>query len=153
YLALLCAIGLLRISELVVSRRHAEQAFARGGFELGRELMLPMKLLHASFLLSCGIEVVALHRPFRPALGTTMLLVLVAAQALRLWCQRSLGPYWNTRVIIVPGMPRVQRGPYRWLRHPNYLAVTAEMFALPLLHGAWITAAVYSVANALLLRA
>lgn len=83
-----------------------------------------------------------------------MLAVLAAAQGLRWWCIRSLGPRWNTRVIVVPGLPLVAKGPYRWrrLRHPNYVAVVAEGVALPLVHTAWVTAVVFTVLNAVLLR-
>jgi methyltransferase len=81
-----------------------------------------------------------------------MLTVVVGAQALRWWCIRTLGPQWNTRVIVVPGMPRVTGGPYRWMNHPNYVAVVLEGIALPLVHSAWITALVFTVLNAWVLR-
>ena len=80
-----------------------------------------------------------------------MLAVVLAAQALRWWCIATLGRRWNTRVIVVPGLPLVRRGPYRWLSHPNYVAVVVEGFALPLVHTAWITALVFTVLNAALL--
>jgi methyltransferase len=96
-------------------------------------------------------EVWAAGRPFVPALGWPMLAVVAAAQGLRWWCVATLGPRWNTRVIVVPGLPLVARGPYRWLRHPNYWAVTAEGLALPLVHGAWITAVVFTLLDAALL--
>jgi methyltransferase len=80
-----------------------------------------------------------------------MLALVIAAQALRWWCIRTLGPQWNTRIVVVPGLPRVTGGPYRWLTHPNYVAVVVEGFALPLVHTAWITATVFSVLNAGLL--
>jgi methyltransferase len=81
-----------------------------------------------------------------------MITVVVLAQALRWWCITVLGPRWNTRVVVVPGLPLVEGGPYRWLRHPNYVAVVLEGIALPLVHSAWITAVVFTVANAMLLR-
>lgn len=77
-----------------------------------------------------------------------MVAVVVAAQALRWWCIRTLGHRWNTRVIVVPGLPLVTGGPYRLLRHPNYVAVAAEGIALPLVHGAWVTALLFTVLNA-----
>ena len=110
-----------------------------------------MKVLHTGFLLACAAEVVLLQRPFVPALGWPMLGLALAAQALRYWAIATLGPRWNMRVIVVPGAPPVDRGPYRWLRHPNYVAVAIEGLALPLVHGAWLTALVFSVANAWLL--
>jgi len=76
---------------------------------------------------------------------------VLGAQALRWWCIATLGRQWNTRVIIVPGLARVVDGPYRVLRHPNYVAVVLEGLALPLVHSAWITAVVFTVVNAALL--
>ncbi len=82
-----------------------------------------------------------------------MLAVLLGAQALRYWAVVSLGPAWNVRVIVVPGDPPIRGGPYRFVRHPNYLAVLVEGIALPLIHTAWLTAVVMTVLNAILLRA
>jgi methyltransferase len=102
-------------------------------------------------LLGCVVEVWALHRPFIAWLGWPMLALVVLSQALRWWCVRTLGPRWNTLVIVVPQAPLVRRGPYRWLHHPNYVAVVVEGVALPLVHTAWVTAACFTLANALLL--
>jgi methyltransferase len=77
--------------------------------------------------------------------------LVLAAQALRWWCITTLGPRWNTRIIVVPDLPLVSGGPYRWFRHPNYVAVVVEGFALPLVHTAWATALVFTVLNAALL--
>jgi methyltransferase len=71
---------------------------------------------------------------------------------LRWWCITVLGHQWNTRVIVVPGLARIERGPYRWMRHPNYVAVVLEGIALPLVHSSWITAVAFTVLNAFLLR-
>jgi methyltransferase len=81
-----------------------------------------------------------------------MLVIVVAAQGLRWWCIATLGRQWNTRVVVIPGAPRITSGPYRFVSHPNYVAVVAEGIALPLVHTAWITALVFSVLNAALLR-
>jgi methyltransferase len=80
-----------------------------------------------------------------------MLALVVLSQALRWWCVRTLGHRWNTLVIVVPQAPLIRRGPYRWLHHPNYVAVVVEGIALPLVHTAWLTAACFTLANALLL--
>lgn len=151
YLALLAALGIERIFELRLSARHAAWAFERGGVEEGRRHFAVMKVLHTAFLLACAVEVVLLGRPFVPALGWPMLALALAAQALRYWAVHSLGPHWNVRVIVVPGASAVTRGPYRFLRHPNYLAVVIEGFAVPLIHGAWWTALCFTLANAALL--
>ncbi|MDQ1640747.1 MAG: methyltransferase, partial [Actinomycetota bacterium] len=86
-----------------------------------------------------------------PALGWPMLVLVLAGQALRWWCIRTLGPQWNTRVVLVPGLPLVSTGPYRFLRHPNYVAVVVEGVALPLVHSAWVTAVAFTVLNSVLL--
>jgi len=151
YVALVAAVAAERIAELVVSKRHADWAFARGGVEYGRSHYPVMAVVHAALLVSCLVEVAVADRPFVPWLGWPMVAVVVATQALRWWCVATLGSQWNTRVIVVPGFPLVTDGPYRWLRHPNYLAVTVEVAALPLVHTAWVTAVVFSIANAILL--
>jgi methyltransferase len=153
YAALLLATGLERIAELVVSTRNARWSFDRGGVEYGKRHFPPMVALHTALLLACFAEAWLGNRPFIPALGWPMLAVVVASQGLRWWCIGTLGTRWNTRVIIVPGLPLVTRGPYRWLTHPNYIAVVAEGIALPLVYSAWITAFAFTVLNAVLLLA
>lgn len=144
-------VALERVAELVISTRNARAALARGGVESGQGHYRPMVLLHLALLAGALAEVWWLDRPWMPALGWSMLALVLTAQALRWWCILALGPAWNTRVIVVPGGERVDRGPYRWLRHPNYVAVVLEGLALPLVHGAWVTAAVFTVLNAWLL--
>ncbi|MER5973351.1 isoprenylcysteine carboxyl methyltransferase family protein [Streptomyces sp. NPDC002055] len=151
YAALVLAVAAERLAELAVARRNARWSRARGGVESGRGHYPVMTLLHTGLLAGCLGEVLLAGRPFVPALGWTMLAAVAGAQALRWWCIGALGPRWNTRVIVVPGLPRVSEGPYRWLRHPNYVAVAVEGAALPLVHGAWITAAAFTAGNAVLL--
>ncbi len=152
YTLLLVLVGGERIAELVVARRNAAVAMARGAVEDGRGHYPVMVVLHTGFLLACLAEVMLLDRPFLPWLGWPALVVVLLAQALRWWCIATLGHQWNTRVIVIPGAPRITTGPYRWVRHPNYVAVVLEIAALPLVHTAWLTALVFSVANAMLLR-
>jgi len=152
YVLLIVAIALERLVELVVSQRNLSWSRARGGAEFGARHYPVMVALHTGLLAGCLVEVFALHRPFIPALGWPMLAIVLAAQGLRWWCIATLGPQWNTRVIVVPGAERVADGPYRFLPHPNYVAVVAEGVALPLVHTAWITALVFTVLNAALLR-
>ena len=150
YVVLIAAVAVERLAELVISKRNLGWAWARAGREHGFGHYPFMVVLHTGLLVACLIE--AAHRSFIPALGWPMIAVVVLAQALRWWCITVLGPRWNTRVIVVPGLPLVERGPYRWLRHPNYVAVVLEGIALPLVHSAWITAVVFTVVNAGLLR-
>jgi methyltransferase len=151
YLVLLGATAAERIVELVLSARHARAAFARGGVEYGRAHFPALVALHVGLLLACAAEVVLGGRPFLPWLGWPMLALVLLSQGLRYWCIATLGQQWNTRVIVVPGAGRVSGGPYRFLPHPNYVAVVVEGVALPLVHTAWITALVFTVVNAVLL--
>lgn len=140
-----------RIVELVVSRRHARALLARGAVEHGRAHYPVMVAMHTALLAGCLVEPLALSRPFVPALGLPMLALAAAAQALRWWSIRSLGVRWSTRVLVLPGAPRIVRGPYRFFAHPNYVAVVVEGAALPLVHSAWITALAFTLANAAVL--
>ena len=152
YLVLVLLTGAERVVELVISKRNAALAFSRGGVEFGFRHFPVMVVLHTGFLVACLAEVFLLDRPFIPWLGWPMLVVTLLAQAGRYWCIASLGEQWNTRVIVVPGAGRVEaRGPYRWLRHPNYVIVAIEGVALPLVHTAWITAIAFTILNAILL--
>lgn len=151
YLALLGAIAVERVVELVVSRRNASLAFARGGIEYGARHFPVMAATHTLFLISCALEPLLLDRAFPGLLGFAALVIVIAAQGLRWWAALTLGERWNVRIIVVPGDAPVDGGPYRYMRHPNYLAVIAELIALPLVHGAYATALVFSLANLALL--
>lgn len=151
YLVVVGLTAVERVAELVVSTRNARWSFARGGVESGRGHFPAMVALHTALLVACVVEVLVADRPFLPWLGWPALALVVASQALRWWCIATLGPRWNTRVIVVPGLPLVDRGPYRFFRHPNYVAVVVEGIALPLVHSAWVTALVFTVLNAVLL--
>ena len=151
YVLLIAAVAAERVAELVVSRRNLAWSRERGGVEIGAGHYPAMVVLHTALLVGCLAEVFWLHRPFIPALGWPMLAVVAGAQVLRWWCIRTLGHQWNTRVVVVPGAGRVTGGPYRFMSHPNYVAVIAEGIALPLVHSAWITACLFTVLNAALL--
>ena len=144
YLALL---ALERIWELWLSRRNAARAIARGGLEVGRAHYAVMAAFHTLFLVAVALEAQA----FAPALFFCFLPFALAAQGLRYWAIHTLGDRWNTRVIVVPGDVPVTHGPYRFLKHPNYLAVCLEMICVPMMVGAWRTAVAASLGNALLL--
>ncbi|GAA1767791.1 isoprenylcysteine carboxyl methyltransferase family protein [Nonomuraea sp. AD125B] len=151
YLVLIGLVVMERLAELVVARRNLAWARARGGVEHGRRHYPWIVAAHVALLVAAPAEVWLLGRPFVPALGWPMLAVVLLAQALRWWCIGTLGRQWNTRVVVVPGLPLVSGGPYRWVRHPNYVAVVAEGVALPLVHTAWLTALVFTAVNAVLL--
>ena len=147
YSLLVLLVAAERLAELVTARHNAAWSRRRGGTEYGRRHYPVMVVLHTGLLAGCVAEVWAARRPFVPALGWPMLVAVVAAQALRWWCVTTLGPRWNTRVIVVPGLPLVTTGPYRLLNHPNYVAVVVEGLALPLVHGAWLTATAFALGN------
>ena len=151
YVLLIAAVAVERVAELVVSQRNLRWSRTQGGVEFGAGHYPAMVALHTGLLVGCLAEVYLLHRPFLPWLGWPMLAIVLAAQVLRWWCITTLGKQWNTRVVVIPGAPRITGGPYRVVPHPNYVAVIAEGVALPLVHTAWITALVFTVLNAALL--
>jgi len=151
YTALVAAVALMRLVELAVSRRNIERLFDRGAVEAGRSLYPWMVAVHSGFLVACVAEVWLLDRPLIPPLASVMLGLLAFAAAIRWWVISALGDRWSTRVVFVPGQPPVTGGPFRWLRHPNYLAVIIEFAALPLVHTAWSTAIAFSLANGVVL--
>ena len=151
FVVLVLLVAVERGVELVVSNRNAAWSLSRGGIETGRGHYPAMVVLHTGFLVAMLVEAFV-RRPVVPlALAWSMLAVVLAAQALRWWCILTLGHRWNTRVIVVPGLAPVRSGPYRLLSHPNYVAVVAEGVALPLVHASWVTAVVFTLANAVLL--
>ena len=151
--AVIAVIALQRLWELRVSNRHLRALRARGAHEVGAAHYPWMVALHAAFLVSCVAEVWLLGRPWRPWIAAVAFAVLVAALVLRWSVLSTLGDRWTTRVMVLPDEQLITDGPYRWLRHPNYLAVVLEIVSIPMLHNAWLTAAVFSIANLLLLRA
>jgi methyltransferase len=153
FTVLVLVTGVERIVELVISTRNARWAFEHGGIESNRRQLPWMISLHVGMLLGALAEVWLLGRPFIAWLGWPMLVITLLSQVARYWVIGTLGRRWNTRVIVVPGLPLVTGGPYRWswLRHPNYVVVAVEGVALPLVHTAWITALVFTVLNAILL--
>ena len=136
-----------RLGELVYARRNESRLRARGAVESGASHYPLFILLHGAWLLAVFLLIPPDRAPSWPLLA-----VFVLLQAARVWVMATLGPYWTTRVLSLPGAPLVRRGPYRWVRHPNYVIVAAEIAVLPLAFGAWWIAIVFSLANALLLR-
>lgn len=152
FVLLVAAVGVERLVELVISQRHISWAKDRDGVELGREHYSAMVFIHVGLLAGSVLEVVVLGRVFLPWLGWPALVGVALAQGLRWWCIATLGQQWNTRIVVVPGAGRVSGGPYRWFQHPNYLAVVVEGVCLPLVHTAWVTATLFTFANAWVLR-
>jgi methyltransferase len=147
----LAALVVERLVELRLSERNARAALAAGGIESGQGHYPTLVMVHLAFLAGCAAEPVLRPRPWPVAAALAALAVALLAMALRWWTVATLGPRWSTRVVVLPGAPPVTGGPYRWVRHPNYLAVTVELLAVPLVAGALWTALIAAVANAALL--
>ncbi len=148
WLALLAAE---RGLELRVSARNARRLRARGAVEAGRGHYPAMVAFHAAFLAACAAEPALLPTPWPVPAALSALAVAAGAQALRWWAIATLGERWSTRILVPPGAAPVTAGPYRLLRHPNYLAVVLEVAAVPLVGGAWRTALAFSAGNLVLL--
>lgn len=151
-LLVFCATIVERLVELVISRRNATLSFKQGGVEYGAEHYSWMVVMHTLFLICMLVEYSFWGPEIEPELRYSAVIVALICQVFRWWIIRTLGPQWNTRVIIVPGMERVRTGPYKFLDHPNYVVVAVETLALPLIFGAWRTALIFSVLNALMMR-
>lgn len=135
-----------RLAELVYAERNTRALKARGAVEIGAAHYPLIVLLHAGWLVA-----VTLLLPADVRIDWWLIALFVVLQGLRVWVLATLGPYWTTRIITLEGAPLVRRGPYRLVRHPNYLVVSAEILVLPLAFGEWWVAAVFTVLNAAML--
>jgi methyltransferase len=144
--AIIAAVALQRLGEVAYAARNTRALKARGGLEVGASHYPFMVALHAGWLIAI---VVALPSP--PQFNVVAFAVFLVMQVLRLWILKTLGPYWTTRIISVPDAPLIRTGPYRYVRHPNYVIVAIEILMLPLSFGEWQVAVVFSVLNALML--
>jgi len=151
FTTLVALVAAGRLAELSLAARHRRALLSRGAREVGAGHYPVMVAVHAGLLVAAPLEVWLLQRPFVPALGWSMAGLVAAAMAVRYWVIATLGERWTTRILVLPGAPRIRSGPYRWLRHPNYVAVAVEVVALPLVHAAWGTAVAAGVANLLVL--
>lgn len=151
FLGLLVAVAALRIVELQISKQHQREMIARGAAKVDEPRFRWMVILHTALLIGAGAEVVFLHRPFFPALAAVMFVIFLAANIVRWWVIQTLGNHWNVQVMDSTSLGVISSGPFRYVRHPNYAAVFAEMLALPLIHTAWITAIVGSLAHIVVL--
>jgi methyltransferase len=147
FIGLLLAVGLLRLVEMRISRRHQKEMATRGAAKVDEPKFRWMVLLHTAVLVGAALEVVFLKRPFLTWLAAPMFAIFLAANALRWWVIRSLGAHWNVQVVDSTRLGVVTSGPFRYVRHPNYAAVFSELLALPLIHTAWITAIAGAIAH------
>lgn len=139
FFTILFAVIAQRLAELRLARRNARLLKSLGGVEIGREHYKYVIYLHVMFFLCLAAEACLRDQ----ALGVWQwccFVLFLAAQFGRYWCIKSLGMYWNTRILVLPGARPVRKGPYRYLRHPNYWIVGCELFLLPLVFSAYVTA-------------
>ena len=136
-----------RLTELVISKRNSAWSLKQGGIEFGATHYKFMVAMHTLFLLSIVAEFILCGSDLSPTFRLVAIGLAGHCQIFRLWIIKTLGQQWNTRVIIVPGLTRVQGGPYRFLNHPNYVVVATEMAVMPLVFGSWRTALIFSVLN------
>ena len=139
-------VALQRLAELPHAERNTRALMARGAVEIGREHYLYLVILHVVWLVA-----IFLALPLPPVIHALPLTAYIILQVLRAWTLISLGPYWTTRIITLPGAPLVKRGPYRFMRHPNYAIVVGEIALLPLVFGEWQVAVLFSIINAVIL--
>src|SRR6202048_4864050 len=151
FLVFFAAVAALRLLELRISRRHQQQLAARGAAKVDEPRFRWMVLLHTAVLIGGALEGIFLTRPFIPLLAAVMFAIFLAANAVRWWVIRTLGDHWNVQVMDSTRLGVVASGPFRFVRHPHYAAVFAEMLSLPLIHTAWITAMAGTVAHAAVL--
>lgn len=152
FAGLLLVVALQRLCELRLSSSNERYLRSRGGREHAARHFKVMAALHGAWLVAMLAEVWLLDRRPEPWLLLTCAALFVAGQVLRYAAIYTLGPRWSVRIYTLPGEALVSSGIYRYLRHPNYVGVVLEIAALPLLHSAWLTAVLFSTANALLLR-
>jgi methyltransferase len=150
FLFVITAVCMQRLVELVVANRNEKWMRGRGAYEVGAGHYPLIVSLHIGFFISLAFEVILLERSVSEWWPVWMSLFLLA-QAGRTWSLASLGRFWNTKIIILPGANVVKRGPYRWIKHPNYTIVAAEILVLPLLFQAYYTAVIFSVLNMMVL--
>ena len=143
--AILGFVTLQRLLEMRLAERHSRKLLAEGAVEHGREHYPIIVALHAAWLLALWW-----WAPGRP-INLPLLVLFAVLQIGRVWVIRSLGDRWTTRIIVKPGAPLVRRGPYRFVNHPNYLIVAAEIAVLPLVFGLWQLAVLFSALNAIVL--
>lgn len=141
---------LQRIFELFIAKRNERQMLQLGAYEVGASHYPFMILLHVSFFISLIVEVIVFERTISP-LFLPLFIIFLLVQSLRIWCLSSLGMYWNTKIIVLPGAQNVKKGPYAFLKHPNYFVVCCEIIILPIMFQAYFTAIVFTLLNFIML--
>ena len=140
--AVVALVALQRLAELLYAQRNTKALLARGAVEVGKRHYPLIVLLHLAWLIA-----IVLALPPQPSIEWGWIVVFGFLQLVRIWIIWSLGPYWTTRIITLGNAPLVRRGPYRFVRHPNYIVVALEIASLPLAFGEYWVAVAFSLAN------
>jgi methyltransferase len=136
-----------RLVELWIANKNEKWMKAKGAIEVGREHYPIMVFMHSAFFVTLLVEVILLNRELS-LLWPALITIFFITQLMRIWALTSLGKYWNTKIIVLPNATIVKKGPYKYLRHPNYVIVVVEILLVPLLFQAYWTAAIFSILNA-----
>lgn len=152
YIALLILVGIERLVEVGISKRNQRKMTEQGARKITEPVFPWLVLFHALVLVSAGAEVLFLHRPLIPALAVSMTILFIVSNVIRYWVIYLLAGLWNVQIMDSSRLGIVTSGPYRWIRHPNYTGVVLEVFSLPMIHTAWITAVFGTLAYMEILR-
>ena len=152
FIALLILVGIERLVEVGISNRNQRKMQAQGAQKVPEPQYPWLVMFHAVVLVSSGAEVLFLHRPFIPLLAAVMFVLFILSNVLRWWVISLLGGLWNVQIMDSASIGFITTGPYRWIRHPNYLGVILEVFSLPLIHTAWLTSIFGTLGYLLILR-
>ena len=148
---LICLVIFQRLAEVVVARRNERIVRSEGAVEFDRKGYGVIVAMHVAFFISLTVEYIFLNRHLN-SYWILLLSIFIASQILRYWAITSLGKYWNTRILVIPGSGLIKKGPYNYVRHPNYIAVAIEIAVLPLIFSCYLTSVLFTVVNAALLR-
>jgi methyltransferase len=140
-----------RFLELLLARRNERIVKSKGALEFDSDGYRYIVVTHAAFFISLVLEKFLLQRGLNNYC-VVFLVIFFFAQVLRYWAISSLGVYWNTRVLVVPGSQRTTTGPYKYLKHPNYIAVMVEIAVIPLIFSCYLTSIIFSIVNLFLIR-
>lgn len=140
-----------RLIELFIAKRNEKWMKKRGGIEKGEGHYRWFIIIHILFFISILAETFIRSNQMI-YVNYILLFIFIITQMGRFWCIYSLGRFWNTKVIILPGEPIIKKGPYKYIKHPNYIIVGVELFVIPLLFGAYVTAIIFPILHILLLR-
>jgi len=149
-----CVVGFViiqRIVELFVAKKNELWIRSQGGYEVGANHYPYMVAIHVGFFISLIAEFLVFER-FVPSYWILFFVIFACLQLMRVWVISSLGRFWNTKILVLPGAHVVKKGPFHFIRHPNYVVVTLEIIVIPLMFGAYFTAIVFTVLNVLILR-